>query len=86
MKVNIPACASPIHRTLYLILEQQDVKEKEAEALDVKNQFQDVVDRLRTFWADVEAALANPLMNIIRNITVETLGARIADLTKQLEA
>ena len=58
---------------------------KEAQALRVKNQFQNVVDRLRIFWVDVEAALAKPLMNVIRKAAVQNIGARIVDLTRQLE-
>lgn len=67
-------------------MEQQDVKTKEAEALDVKEAFQDVVDRLRTFWIGLEAALAETLLKTTRNTTVENLGANIANLTKQLVA
>lgn len=85
MKVNIPARFSDAPN-IEFDFHQQDVKTKEAQALNVKNQFQDVVDRLRTFWANVEAALANPWMEAARNIAVENLGARIATLTKQLEA
>ena len=58
---------------------------KEAQALDVKNQFQNVVDRLRTFWADVEAALATSLMKVVQPIVVQILASTIAQLTRQLE-
>lgn len=44
-----------------------------------------MVDHLRTFWVNVKAALETPVMKILCNFVVENLGARIADLTKQLE-
>ena len=58
---------------------------KEAQALGVKDQFQNVVDRLRTFWADVEAALAHSSMSANLTSMAHNLGAHIAELTRQLE-
>lgn len=51
----------------------------------MKNQFQDVVDHIRTFWVNVEAALADPNINVLRGAEVKDLSARIAYLTTQLE-
>lgn len=58
---------------------------KEKEALEMKNQFQNVVDQVRIFWAEVERALAIPIVDAVRRVALNAIHQRLSELSKQLE-
>ncbi|KZT05996.1 uncharacterized protein LAESUDRAFT_726569 [Laetiporus sulphureus 93-53] len=62
----------------------RELKVKEAEALDMKNHFQDLADRIRIFWSEVELALAIPLVDAARKALLNAINARLHELSRQL--
>lgn len=61
------------------------VQVREREALGVKNDFQDVVDRLRIFWSDVEVAMKNPFFQIFNMSVFINLYAAVSLLRQRVE-
>jgi len=51
----------------------------------VKNQFQDIVDRVRIFWAEIGRAIKIPIDDESRKAALDKINGRLAELTKQLE-
>lgn len=52
----------------------------------MKNDFQNIVDRIRIFWAEVNMALEKPKLAELRNEVVRRLQAQIQQLTVSLNA
>lgn len=70
---------------LTMMTNNQELEVKKARALDVKTGFQDVVDRMRTFWVEVQNALKHPFLGLVASAVFASLDTRIANLTIQVQ-